>query len=228
MRNDNLARFLRRLPAGAAVMDYGCFDAAVADYCKERHPDMAIDSCDIRTPEVAMESFRAFILLDRSDGTLPIDSAQYDGVIVSHVLEHVPNPIEAVSEILRILKPGGHVYIETPSEKSLQTSSNSDYKKHGFFSFWDDPTHIRPWTPAALYRLAVGFGCDVIEADYIGTLRDKMLYPWVWIRCLLSGDHHALTDAYWRARKFSCYCVVQRPVTQETVPAIRYVTFRKA
>ena len=43
---------------------------------------------------------------------LPDDSA--DVVVMLHVIEHVPDPVETLSEIRRVLKPGGHMVIETP------------------------------------------------------------------------------------------------------------------
>jgi hypothetical protein len=31
---------------------------------------------------------------------------------------------------------------------------------HAFTSFWDDPTHVRPWPLAALYRLGLSWGAQ--------------------------------------------------------------------
>ncbi len=38
----------------------------------------------------------------------------FDFVIASHVLEHLPNPCLALEEFLRIVKPGGIVYLVVP------------------------------------------------------------------------------------------------------------------
>ncbi len=43
---------------------------------------------------------------------LPDESA--DVVILLHVIEHVPDPVETMREIYRVLKPGGHMVLETP------------------------------------------------------------------------------------------------------------------
>lgn len=45
---------------------------------------------------------------------IPFASSSVDGVCIQAVLEHVINPEQVVSEISRVLKPGGLVYAETP------------------------------------------------------------------------------------------------------------------
>ena len=57
------------------------------------------------------------------------------------VLEHLRDPSKFLSEILRVLKINGFIYLETP---------NWTYCKD---IFYDDPTHQRPYTPKALENL---------------------------------------------------------------------------
>lgn len=52
----------------------------------------------------------------------------YDFCFSSHSLEHIANPLKAVSEWLRILKNGGYVIIIVP-EKSVCFDHNRDYSK---------------------------------------------------------------------------------------------------
>lgn len=60
---------------------------------------------------------------------LPFAAASFDGVICTEVLEHLSEPGTALSEINRILKPGGHVYITTPMTWYLH------YEPHDYFRF---------------------------------------------------------------------------------------------
>jgi SAM-dependent methyltransferase len=45
---------------------------------------------------------------------MPLPDGYFDAVIIQAVLEHVLQPIQVVSEIWRVLRPGGLVYAETP------------------------------------------------------------------------------------------------------------------
>ena len=49
-------------------------------------------------------------------------SESFDFVTAHHLIEHVPDPHELVSEISRITKPGGSVLIRTPNSESLGRS----------------------------------------------------------------------------------------------------------
>lgn len=47
-----------------------------------------------------------------------IPSGQYDFVLSSNNLEHIANPLKAVGEWLRILRPGGHLLLVLPRRES--------------------------------------------------------------------------------------------------------------
>lgn len=79
-----------------------------------------------------------------------------DLVVANHVIEHMTDPVALAVTLCRLAKPGGHVWIEAPSELSASPIGTNRPESHDFTNFWDDPTHVRPWTPGALYRLAIG------------------------------------------------------------------------
>ena len=43
--------------------------------------------------------------------SLPYDDQSFDVVMAAHVLEHLPNPRRALKEMIRVLKPGGMVFV---------------------------------------------------------------------------------------------------------------------
>lgn len=46
----------------------------------------------------------------------------FDLLIANHVLEHLPDDISALSEIVRVLKPDGHAILQTPYAAKLERS----------------------------------------------------------------------------------------------------------
>lgn len=46
--------------------------------------------------------------------SLPLRDGSFDTVLLSDVLEHIPNPDDIIHEIARVLAPGGHVIIGVP------------------------------------------------------------------------------------------------------------------
>jgi len=47
---------------------------------------------------------------------LPLDSDFFDGILCSHVLEHVLDDRSAMKEFFRVLRPGGWVILQVPLE----------------------------------------------------------------------------------------------------------------
>src|SRR5438874_2506316 len=45
---------------------------------------------------------------------IPFCNETFDTVVSTEVLEHVPDPLRALREMQRVLKPGGHLVLSTP------------------------------------------------------------------------------------------------------------------
>jgi ubiquinone/menaquinone biosynthesis C-methylase UbiE len=50
---------------------------------------------------------------------LPFPDASVDSVFFHHVIEHVPDPVGAIAEIARVMKPGGWLYVGTPNRHRI-------------------------------------------------------------------------------------------------------------
>jgi len=55
-----------------------------------------------------------FVCGDATD--LPFENQSFDAITMFDLLEHVPDDEKAVSEALRVLRPGGYLLISTPNE----------------------------------------------------------------------------------------------------------------
>lgn len=65
-----------------------------------------------------LESPLAKIKMDIHE--MPFESNSFDVAFCNHVMEHVDNDIKAMSEIHRVLKPGGWAIIQSPMDLSLE------------------------------------------------------------------------------------------------------------
>lgn len=59
---------------------------------------------------------------------LPIPDKTCDAILCEFLLEHVPDPAKVVSEILRVLKPGGKAYIAIPFVYPFHASPNDFHR----------------------------------------------------------------------------------------------------
>lgn len=89
---------------------------------------------------------------------VPADE-RFDAAICSHVLEHVPQPLETVHELAAHLHPGAVLYVEVPLEvwRGLPIAR-------------DPVTHVNFFTPGSLRVLLQVGGLQVLES---GTRRER-------------------------------------------------------
>lgn len=82
----------------------------------------------------------------------------FDAVVMSHVIEHVPDPLRILKECFRILKPGGVLVVLTPNTLSL------GHKLYG--RNWrglEPPRHLHLFNTNALQNLALDAGFDDVS-----------------------------------------------------------------
>lgn len=89
-------------------------------------------------------------------------SGHYDLIILSHILEHLPEPIGLLDSLHPLIRQGSKLYIELPFEKIMQTlgslppeSRNPSIKRH-----WHE--HINFYSPAALKQLVERSGLTIL------------------------------------------------------------------
>ncbi len=64
---------------------------------------------------------------------MPFDSATFDSVVCTQVFEHLPHPVQAANEIVRVLRPGGYVLVTVPQMNELHEEPHDyfRYSKYG-------------------------------------------------------------------------------------------------
>ena len=83
---------------------------------------------------------------------LPFADASFDTLIVSDVLEHLPEPAVLWGEMARLLAPGGHAFVNVPFLYSLHEEPHDYYR----------------YTSFALARFAAGAGLEVVLLEPVG------------------------------------------------------------
>ncbi|HEX3982084.1 MAG TPA: methyltransferase domain-containing protein [Acidisoma sp.] len=156
---DRLAGFIAALPKAALVVDYGCFGWHAARLAGKlgRH-DLQQIGVDLHEEPPGRPDGARFLRLAAIGDALP--GLEADFAIATHVIEHCVDGVAVFGTLIAAVKPGATVYVETPSEQTALVPSDPDVEGHAFTSFWDDPTHVRPWPLAALYRLALSWGAQ--------------------------------------------------------------------
>ena len=85
-----------------------------------------------------MENFDPDIHQDLTELPLPIDDDRYDLIIMKDVLEHLPTAAEYLdrlfSELERILKPHGSIYIRVPYYKGAEAAGDIQHARNGYSS----------------------------------------------------------------------------------------------
>lgn len=116
---------------------------------------------------------------------LPFENNMYDVVFCNHVLEHIEDDKKAMSELLRVLKPGGMGIFQIPQEldrektyEDFTITSPEERAKH--FGQYD---HVRIYGKDYFDRLrSVGF--TVNERDYSKNLSNEVITKY----CLVKGE----------------------------------------
>mgnify|MGYP001249170163 CR=1 FL=1 len=119
------------------ILDLGC---SLANYWKEANNFADIDN--------HYESFKKLNLKYTKiepNKKLPFKDKEFDYVILSHVLEHVPNLLEFKDELIRIAKSG---YIELPTKfyDNLVFGSDEPILGHKWWFEFDDDNNILYYT----------------------------------------------------------------------------------
>jgi len=125
------------VPRGATVLDVG---AGRGPYRK------LFDHCQYKAHDFGIEqnTLGHYTRLDYCSDilALPVDDESFDVVLCTEVLEHVPEPIAAVREMSRVLKPGGLLLVSAPLGSELHQEPFHYYG--GYTPHW-----YRRFLPAA-------------------------------------------------------------------------------
>lgn len=105
----HVERFMREqapLCTGSGI-DYGCGNMPYADLLRAHGGKLV-------GVDVAQSSEQVVDVVIAPGAPLPFDDGSFDFVVCTQVLEHVPDPGRHLSEMSRVLKPGGVLLLTLP------------------------------------------------------------------------------------------------------------------
>lgn len=163
----NLDRFLRaaigeHVKAGMRVLDVGCGEQPLRHLVEERGARyVGID---------VVPNAQATVHVIARITQVPARDAEFDVVLCTEVLEHVPDTRAAVAELKRLCVPGGVILITTPLMYPLH----------------EEPFDFVRLTPHHLRRLAAEMGLVASRVETVGNELEVLAVVWnnMWSRGL--------------------------------------------
>ena len=145
---EDIAAFVRSLEPAGRALDLGCGDGAVSAEIAAGVLTLAdvsavaLDRAARRVPSAARVELEP-------DAPLPFTEGAFDLVVCTETIEHVRDVQLLLSEVRRVLVPGGRLAVTTPA--------------HGRVMRLPDPLspHLRFFTRAGLGKLLDQMGFDV-------------------------------------------------------------------
>ena len=118
VRDTWLENTIKSVPAGSRILDAGAGELAYKHFCSHLDyvsQDFAQYDGKGNASGLQMGTWDQSNLDIISDITsIPEKDASFDAIMCIEVFEHLPDPLGAIKEFARLLKPGGHLIITAP------------------------------------------------------------------------------------------------------------------
>jgi SAM-dependent methyltransferase len=159
---------------GGAVLDVGCGGGQLLAAARARGAKV----CGVDPAAHAHEACRrqGILVVPQLDD---LGTERFDGIVLSHVLEHVPDVLGTLADLHERLRSDGWLCLEVPNRGSLRarlsptavTKLGADERHRAF------PIHLSYFTPRTLGRALAATGFAVVAMTTAGLGVDA-LWPW--------------------------------------------------
>lgn len=139
------------------LLDVGCGNGVFLNHMQSLGWNVQGVEVDSKSAQIVKETFDIPVYV----GSL--EQAQYahnyfDAITLSHVIEHVYDPIGLLKGCHRVLKPGGHLVAVTPN---VCSTGHARFKRH--WRGLEPPRHLHLFSPLSLKRIANQAGFQKVE-----------------------------------------------------------------
>lgn len=159
---------LRRLRLAHAprILDLGCGMGGMLEALGSLAPQAQVVGADVAQEALEHCRTRGFTQTLKAHGqALPFPDNSFDLVSAFDTIEHIPEEAATLDECLRVLKPGGRMFISVPAYQFLYT--HQDRIVH----------HQRRYTAGGLEARLEHAGFRVIKSSYINFLLFPLILP---------------------------------------------------
>ena len=153
-----LAVVRRHFPAPGRVLDVGCAAGYFLGVMQEEGWNVLglepSDAIRLHAEELlGTANVRSGLL-----GQVELEEASFDLITMWDVIEHIPDPVGAVREVRRLLKPNGKLLIETQNVNSRAARVLGRRWQH-----YKHAEHIYHFNPKTLGRVLARGGFEIVE-----------------------------------------------------------------
>lgn len=160
------------LAPGARILDVGCGDGRLLrSFQSVGHYELH----GIELPGPAAERAAKIPSINLHFGTLEateLPAASFDLITLVHVYEHLPNPLETLNRLARLIKPGGRLFLAFPNITSWQARIFT----HVWFHL-DPPRHLNLVPPPAVASHLRSKGFRLAAARHL--CLEQNIYGWI-------------------------------------------------
>ena len=147
--------YFRRMGHVTLVLDLGCGTGGLARAAPPGVRVLGLDH-DRGALELAAQHGAVLVWDAAAARRLPFPRNRFDAVIARDLLEHLDHPWDTVREMHAVLRPGGLALASVPMARPRVV--------------WNDYTHRRGFTRAAVRLLFLDAGFEVARVDRMGPL----------------------------------------------------------
>jgi SAM-dependent methyltransferase len=145
-----------------------------------------------------------FVGVLRGDATrLPFATETFDRVITSEVLEHIQADVDAIAELVRVLKPGGTFACTVPSEWPEKINWRLSDEYHAPKSVGG---HVRIYSETELKSKLRTAGLTVTGSHHAHALHS----PYWWLKCAV-GPRREDSRAVNAYKRFLEWDIIEQP-----------------
>lgn len=161
--NVNYPRFRAYLKGCKKILDIGCGHGKILRGNNVYGIDVSISALKIA------KSRQNVALADTCH--IPFKNGVFDGVLMSHVLEHVENPENVLKEVCRVLKQNAKLVIAVPNDNGISWKIKRFFKRGKDdvrnFDYGFGMKHLQFFNFTSLCNLVQKVGFKIIKKSFI-------------------------------------------------------------